>query len=150
MPAQPHPVPDTLGYLAGRWSVRRRLRDDASGGAGHFTGTAVFRQPADGRWLHEEDGVLEWNGVRNDARRTLRLDALPDGTAEVSFADGRPFHRLDLRTGTWHAHHPCGRDHYEGTFTVVSPAEWHLRWRVRGPAKDQLLSTVYRRVPTGT
>ncbi|WP_051831703.1 DUF6314 family protein [Streptomyces violens] len=140
-----HPVPDALAYLAGAWSVQRELYD--GGRTGSFTGRAEFRVgDGDDGWLHLEKGVVEWGGVTRDASRTLRMLALPDGTAEVLFGDGRPFHALDLRRGRWTAVHQCAADRYEGTFTVLSPDEWHLRWAVSGPAKDQLLSSVYRRV----
>ncbi|MBZ4318523.1 DUF6314 family protein [Streptomyces huiliensis] len=146
-PGAPHPVPDTLAYLAGRWTVDRVLRDLAGGLEGTFRGTAAFRPDAAGatRLLHVEDGELTWGGTTGRAGRTLLLDGRPDGTADVAFADGRPFHDLDLRTGHWAVRHPCGRDRYEGTFTVVSADEWRLAWRTTGPAKDHLQHTVYRR-----
>ncbi|GAA0465655.1 DUF6314 family protein [Streptomyces olivaceiscleroticus] len=141
-------VPDALAYLAGNWTVEREL--SAGGTTGHFTGRAEFRAgDADDGWLHVEEGVLEWGGARREAGRTLRMVPLPDGSAEVSFADGRPFHTLDLRHGRWTAVHQCAADRYEGTFTVVSPDEWHLRWEVHGPEKDQLLVSTYRRARTG-
>ncbi|GAB2826068.1 DUF6314 family protein [Streptomyces daliensis] len=140
-----HPVPDALAYLAGRWRVERELREETSGHSGRFTGTADFRATESGEWLHVEEGVLVWEGAAREAGRTLRVRPLADGTAEVAFGDGRPFHTLDLREGRWTAVHPCAADRYEGTFTVISPDEWRLRWRVRGPAKDQVLDSVYRR-----
>ncbi|MFI9025311.1 DUF6314 family protein [Streptomyces sp. NPDC053560] len=140
-------VPDALAYLAGNWSVERELY--AGEHVGHFSGRAEFRtDDADDGWLHVEEGVMEWDGAQRDASRTLRMTPLPDGSAEVSFADGRPFHTLDLRRGHWTAVHQCAADRYEGTFTVLSPDEWHLRWEVHGPAKDQLLVSVYRRATT--
>lgn len=146
--AAPVPAPDALAFLAGTWRVERELRDGDR--TGHFTGRAEFRPESDSNhaddWLHVEDGVMDWGEVSREAGRTLRMTPHADGTAEVFFADGRPFHTLDLRTGRWTAVHPCAADLYEGTFTVVSPDEWHLRWDVRGPAKDQLLDSVYTRV----
>ncbi|MEU7137649.1 DUF6314 family protein [Streptomyces sp. NPDC046261] len=148
--AAPHPVPDVVAYLSGRWTVDRTLLDLATGAQGTFHGTAEFRAAGDGaRVLHVEQGELTWNGSVNRAGRTLGLLPRPDGTAEVTFADGRPFHDLDLRTGRWTARHPCARDLYDGTFTVVSPDEWHLRWYATGPAKDQLHRSVYRRQAEG-
>ncbi|MBH1933269.1 hypothetical protein I5Q34_03020 [Streptomyces sp. AV19] len=146
--AAPHPVPDAVAYLTGRWAVERELLDLRTDSAGTFRGTARFeRAGAGGRVLHVEDGELRWGGTAVDAGRTLGLAPGPDGTAAVTFADGRPFHDLDLRTGRWTVRHPCAADRYDGTFTVVSPDEWHLRWRTTGPAKDHLLSSVYRRLP---
>ncbi|MEV4440362.1 DUF6314 family protein [Streptomyces sp. NPDC049577] len=141
-----HPVPDTLAYLAGRWTVTRALEDLSTGATGRFLGTADIQPSDDGaRALLVEDGELVWAATANRAGRTLRLLPRPDGTAEVTFADGRPFHDLDLRSGRWAVHHPCGRDRYEGVFTVVSPHEWRVRWRTVGPAKDHLQQSVYRR-----
>ncbi|MFH8408305.1 DUF6314 family protein [Streptomyces sp. NPDC018019] len=148
-PGGRHPVPDTAAYLAGRWSVDRTVLDVRTGTQGTFHGTAHFRpeDPDEGTaLLHAEEGELTWNGTTAPATRTLRLHPHPDGTATVTFADGRPFHDLDLRTGHWTTHHPCAADRYEGDFTVASPTEWHLCWKVTGPAKDQLLRSVYRRM----
>ncbi|MFE5868124.1 DUF6314 family protein [Streptomyces roseifaciens] len=143
---RPVPVPDAVAYLSGQWTVDRTLLDLDTGAEGAFHGTADFRPADDGASvLHVEDGELSWGGAVNRAGRTLRLVARPDGTAEVLFADGRPFHDLDLRTGHWTTLHPCGRDGYDGTFTVVSPDEWHVQWRTTGPAKDHLQRSVYRR-----
>lgn len=146
MTGDPYPVPDAVRFLAGSWSVERELYEGGSGRSGRFTGTADFHRAEDGGWLHAEEGVLEWGGEAREAERTLRLRPLADGTAEVSFADGRPFHTLDLRTGHWSAVHQCAADRYEGTFTVLSVHEWRLRWRVHGPHKDQVLDSVYRRL----
>ncbi|MGW7577499.1 DUF6314 family protein [Streptomyces sp. NPDC054765] len=134
-------------YLSGRWSIERTVCDLRTGAAGSFRGTAEFRPDATGEvLLHLEEGRLHWGGAVHPASRTLRLRPRPDGTAEVAFADGRPFHDLDLRTGRWSAVHPCAEDRYEGTFTVAGTDTWHLRWQVGGPAKDQLLSSEYRRL----
>lgn len=166
-----YPVADVAGYLSGCWSIERTVYDLRAGVQGSFRGTAGFRPDAaedcaaedgagedgsvDGRpgnavagpaLLHVEEGELMWGGgAAQPASRTLRLRPRPDGTAEVDFADGRYFHDLDLRSGRWTAVHPCAADRYEGTFTAVTADEWHLEWRVAGPAKDQLLRSVYRR-----
>jgi hypothetical protein len=140
-------VPDVAAYLSGRWSIERTVDDLHNGVEGSFRGTAEFRPDAKGEaLLHHEEGQLTWGGTVNPASRTLLLRPRPDGTAAVGFADGRPFHDLDLRTGRWTAVHPCAADRYEGTFTALGPDEWHLAWRVGGPAKDQLLCSVYRRL----
>ncbi|MEU8546141.1 DUF6314 family protein [Streptomyces roseoverticillatus] len=141
------PVPDAADYLMGQWTVERTLLDLGTGRSGSFRGTAVFRTADDGRVLHTEDGELRWDGTPGRAGRTLVLLPGPDGTCEVTFADGRFFHDLDLRTGAWAVRHPCAADSYEGAFAAVSRDEWHARWRTTGPAKDHLQRTVYRRRP---
>lgn len=153
-------VPDTLAYLLGTWAVERELVDRVVRVAGTFRGTATFLPvtvgsapvgaPGGGAPVavleHVERGELVWGGVAGAAERTLRVLAAGEGTARVTFADGRDFHDLDLRSGSWTAVHPCVADDYTGTFTVTSPDEWRTRWDVSGPAKDQTLTTVYRRV----
>ncbi|MFJ2738303.1 DUF6314 family protein [Streptomyces sp. NPDC087440] len=148
-PIRPYPVADAAAYLGGYWSVERVVRDLTGGVEGRFVGTADFRSTEEapgGALAHVEEGRLDWDGRTFPASRTLRLRPRDDGTAEVDFADGRPFHDLDLREGVWTTVHPCAADRYEGTFTVRSADEWHLEWRVTGPAKDQVLRSVYRRL----
>jgi hypothetical protein len=71
------PVPDVLTYLAGRWRVRRPVRDLASGDEGRFAGTTVLGPLDGGGLLHEECGTFVWQGVTRPAARTLRF--LPGG-----------------------------------------------------------------------
>ncbi|MFG2605338.1 DUF6314 family protein [Streptomyces sp. NPDC048514] len=144
------PVADVLAHLAGRWRVRRSVRDLANGDEGHFEGTTVFGPLEGGGLLHEESGVFTWQGVARPATRTLRFLPGPvPGTADVRFADGRPFHTLDLTAGHHVTDHPCAADLYRGEFTVRDAGHWHSVWRVRGPAKDLLLTTDYARGGTG-
>jgi hypothetical protein len=144
------PVPDVLTYLGGHWRMERTVRDLASGDLGRFTGTTVFGPleggDRGGGLLHQESGTFTWHGVARPAERTLRFLAGPDGTADVRFADGRPFHHLDLTAGRYTADHPCSADLYRGEFTVRDADHWRTVWRVRGPAKDLELTTDYARV----
>ena len=74
------------------------------------------------------------------------LRIVPDGAGWlVRFADGRPFHPLDLREGGCAVAHPCGEDRYEGEYRVAGPDELEVRWRLRGPAKDGRIASRYRR-----
>ncbi|MFB7494824.1 DUF6314 family protein [Streptomyces sp. NPDC056161] len=140
------PVPDVLAYLAGRWHVERTARDLAGGDEGRFAGSTVFSALPDGGLLHEESGTFTWRGVSRPAERTLRfLPGAAAGTADVRFADGRPFHDLDLGSGRHVADHPCAADLYRGEFTVRDHDHWRTVWRVGGPAKELLLVTDYRR-----
>ncbi|CAL9395045.1 hypothetical protein SUDANB108_01349 [Streptomyces sp. enrichment culture] len=139
------PVPDVLAYLAGRWRVTRSVRDLASGAEGEFTGSTLFDARETGGLLHLESGTFVWQGVARPAERTLRFLPGPGGTADVRFADGRPFHDLDLTSGRHVADHPCAADLYRGEFTVRDADHWRTVWRVRGPAKDLVLRTEYAR-----
>ncbi|MGJ5750310.1 hypothetical protein FB563_5394 [Streptomyces puniciscabiei] len=140
------PVVDVLAHLTGRWHVERGVRDLASGDEGHFSGTTVFTALRTGGLLHEESGAFTWQGVTRPATRTLRfLPGPAPGTADVRFADGRPFHELDLSAGRYVAEHPCAADLYRGEFTVQDSDRWRSVWQVGGPAKDLVLITDYVR-----
>jgi hypothetical protein len=146
------PVPEVLAYLAGSWRVQRSVRDRASGDEGRFDGITVFSAlkeggPGSEGLLPEESGTFVWLGVARPAERTLRfLPGPTPGTADVRFADGRPFHDLDLTSGRHIADHSCSADLYQGEFTVRDTHHWRTLWRVAGPAKDLLLATDYVRV----
>lgn len=75
-------------------------------------------------------------------RRTTYLGLL-DGSAWMTFEDGRPFH-------PWLPgavlEHRCGADLYVGRIDVAAGA-MRTTWRVTGPAKDQLLVTDLARRP---
>lgn len=130
-------------YLAGTWSLKRRL-EDAALGAGTFAGTATFTRGDDGlTW--EERGRLRLGHYDGPARRVLRVVAEAGGWA-VRFEDDRFFHSLDLRTGRCDVVHPCGADAYAGEYRVLGADALHVRWRVRGQAKDQLIDSRYRRL----
>ncbi|MDX3640861.1 DUF6314 family protein [Streptomyces sp. MB09-02B] len=140
------PVPDASAHLRGRWRVLRSVRDLASGAEGEFSGATVFSPLDDGGLLHRETGTFVWQGVPRPAERTLRfLPGAAPGAADVRFADGRPFHDLDLTTGRWRTDHPCAADLYRGEFEVYDEDRWRTTWRVGGPAKDLLLVTDYTR-----
>jgi hypothetical protein len=125
-----------IAYLAGRWTVQRRLTDLASGVEGRFEGIAEFA--ADGTWT--ETGWLRFGAYDGEARRVLRI---VDG--EVQFEDGRPFHPLDLTRGACAVEHLCGDDRYAGEYAVLGPDELHVVWFVTGPRKRQHIESVYRR-----
>ena len=140
------PVADVLAHLAGCWRVERVVQDLAGGAEGRFEGTTVFNALPGGGLLHTESGAFTWRGVTRPAERTLRfLPGAAPGTADVRFADGRPFHGLDLTSGHHIAEHPCAADLYRGEFTVRDADRWRTVWRVGGPAKDLVLTTDYTR-----
>ena len=130
------PQLDPIAYLAGRWTVRRRLTDLETGTEGDFDGVAEIG--ADGVWT--ETGRLRFGAYDGEARRVLRV---VDGGVE--FADGRPFHSLDLAAGVCAVEHLCGEDRYAGEYAVLGPDELRVVWFVTGPRKRQVIETVYRR-----
>jgi hypothetical protein len=135
-------VIDPADFLPGAWRVEREL-EDAGLGSGRFSGTAEFSPHGEGlRW--EEEGRMTIGAYDGPARRSLRVMRDKDGWA-VRFADGRPFHRLELRDGRASFTHPCGEDHYRGELVVTGPDAFAIEWTVRGPAKAQRLRARYER-----
>ena len=139
----------TADFLSGEWDLARRISDHRTGQVGTFRGTASYRPSAEsgsGRTLaYTESGELRLGGRRGPASRSLLVVDAGDGTADIRFADGREFYRLDLRSGTCAAEHPCRADLYNVTVTRLSPDCYAETWRVTGPAKDYELRTTYTR-----
>ncbi|MEU8703135.1 DUF6314 family protein [Streptomyces sp. NPDC048680] len=140
-------VADTLGYLAGRWRVERTVYDLSQDRCGTFRGTADFTREEPGVELrHVERGEFTWGGETRPASREHLFEPAGGGAAFVRFADGRPFHSLDLREGRYVADHPCAEDVYRGEFSVLATDCWRVVWTVRGPAKDLRLETLHHRI----
>jgi hypothetical protein len=135
-------VTDLGTYLPGTWRVERAL-EDATAGTGRFRGSATFTPAAGGiEWV--ETGHMTLGSYDGPARRRLRLVHDADGW-EVRFADGRPFHRLDLEGDRAGFDHPCGADRYRGELAVRGPDAFEIGWLVEGPAKAQRLTGRYVR-----
>jgi hypothetical protein len=129
-------------YLPGRWSVARRVQDAALG-SGSFTGTADFAPAGEGLdWA--EAGRLRLGAYDGPARRALRIVPEREGWM-VRFQDGRAFHPLALRREGFRVEHPCGADAYAGEYVVLGDDAFVVRWRVRGPGKDQRIESRYER-----
>ena len=140
----PGPEPAGLAaWLRGAWVVTRMI----NGGAGHFEGSARFAPdpaaPAVTIW--EEHGRLRFAGHEGPAARTLRIEAAGGGGWMVRFADDRPFHSLDLSSGSAEVTHHCGEDVYRGRYEIEDAERFTVTWRVTGPHKDDVIASVYDR-----
>jgi uncharacterized protein DUF6314 len=143
----------TLEFLRGSWRAERELADYRSGDRGSFRGIAVFAAATEagaddhcGLVSYREQGELRLGGHTGPASRSLLYQPGNEGSAEVLFADGRPFYVLDLRTGYWRAEHPCGADHYLVTVRVLGANCFTEQWRARGPWKDYEMTTTLARI----
>ena len=67
----------------------------------------------------------------------------------MRFADGRPFHRLELSSGTADIVHHCGDDHYRGRYRVLGTDWLSVIWRVTGPRKRYSLVTLHTKIVPG-
>ncbi len=141
----PYPIADLRAYLAGAWAVRRTLDDRRNGARGSFEGRATFMPGDENTLAYREEGRLALGGFETLAHQSY-LYAFPvPHRAEVRFADGRPFHALDLRDGQWSAEHLCAADLYRGRFRAEGPDRWSVLWTVTGPRKDQSLESLFTR-----
>lgn len=149
MPMQskaPLPVDDLAGFLDGDWRLVRRLESREPRRSGTAEGLASFR-PMEGGLDYLETMDVCFADYRGHATRGHRYRLVEPGRADVCFADGGFFHSLDLRRGRWRAEHVCGEDVYRGSFRVIGPQVWVVRWRVRGPRKNLRITSVYERQP---
>lgn len=131
----------TEAWFRGPWRVARIVADPAGRVTGSFAGTCRFTPDGEGLTCHE-DGTLRHAGGRYPAGRTTLWRFPGAGRIEVLFADGRPFHGFSVKDPA--AVHLCGPDRYAVSYEFHDRC-WLSRWLVRGPEKDYLMTTRYRR-----
>jgi hypothetical protein len=129
--------------LTGEWLITRVI----NGGAGRFHGRARIAADPESptTLLWHEHGRLRLGAHEGPAERTLRIEPATTGAWQVRFADGRPFHPLDLTSGSDEVTHLCGADTYRGHYEIQSPDCFTVTWRVTGPRKDDVIETRYER-----
>ena len=140
-------------YLLGSWSVERTLWDRSSGTRGTFAGVARFSPTDDdgGLDFHEE-GTVRWptpdgGAFTGPAGRNYILQPADSPDAmDMTFPDGRPFHRMSFRETASQDNHWCDPDTYRVTYALRGPDEFSYSWDVQGPRKDLLLESVLRRL----
>ena len=140
---------DLRGFLRGSWVFLRLLRDEATGGRGSFLGRADFTD-APGGLDFREAGWMVLGDYQGHAERRYRFRFTGPWRAEVGFADGRPFHALELRGGETTVEHLCGNDLYRGRYRLAGDYRWRLDWQITGPRKDLSLETCYQRFAEDT
>lgn len=132
----------TEGWFRGLWRMARIVTGPGGGVRATFAGTCRFEPDGEGL-VCREAGVLRHAGGRYPSGR-LTLWRFPGaGRVEVLFADGRPFHAFTAERPE--AVHLCGADRYAVAY-AFGEGVWFSRWRVRGPAKEYLMTTRNRRV----
>ncbi|MDA5093891.1 DUF6314 family protein [Aliiroseovarius sp. KMU-50] len=133
----------------GRWLISRRIEDAKAGSSGSFDGVASFSPDGEGGFCYEEVGELRLPAGPNgptamQATRRYLWKADPDGV-RVLFEDGRDFHRINLAQDTATGFHHCPPDDYEVSYNFSRWPNWRATWQVRGPRKDYMMITDYRR-----
>ncbi|MEL7155269.1 MAG: DUF6314 family protein [Actinomycetota bacterium] len=145
---------DLAALLTGWWDLDRTITH-GDGARAEVHGTATWSRAADrpDRLRYDEAGTLRLGSRQLASTRALLFDLGPPGLgpagADVSFADERPFYRLDLTTGRCAPIHLCGDDRYEGLIELLDGDRLVEQWVVRGPAKNYTsVATLTRRPAT--
>ena len=135
--------PSGVAAFAGRWILNRDIRH-VDGLTGRFEGVAEILPAGPGLYSYEERGTLTL-GLSEPLHATRRdLWRAAEGAIDISFGDGRPFHRVDLGGLRPETVHICPPDRYAVAYDFTAWPEWTATWRVEGPRKDYVLTSHYR------
>ncbi len=139
----------SLADFAGDWRLERQIADRRCGIEGRLEGAARFTPDAEGL-VYEETGRLFLGEAQPvEATRRLLWRACARGGIAVSFADGRPFHRIAGERLMPENTHVCAPDIYHVEYDFRTWPDWRAAWRVVGPHKDYRLVSHYSRAGAG-
>lgn len=144
--------------LPGTWMIDRRIIHKG-GDTASFLGVAWVDVSLvlDGQVVemrYREEGRLRLGEQEMTAERRLRFRRAGAAEIALGYEDGRALCAWDFakdgRGGSVVAEHFCAPDRYRARISVAPGDEaaamrWRLRWRVKGPAKDYLSNSRYRR-----
>lgn len=134
--------------LLGEWSLERDIP-----ARGRMKGRARFTLLDAETALYEESGELCLEGGQTfHSRQSYVYEKREDGFA-VRFADTRELFHVMRFTASGddlvaEARHLCVNDLYLSGYTVRADGSFEVRHQVRGPQKDYVIRTVYRRDET--
>ena len=140
----------TQGWFRGHWQMMRIIENVPEGVIGEFWGECAFAPDGaheSGGLTCREQGVLRFRGADYHSGRVSLWRFPGQGRIEVRYEDGRPFH--DFTAEEPEATHLCGEDDYRVSYEFGpegDTATWLSRWDVKGPAKDYVMTTRYRRL----
>jgi hypothetical protein len=136
--------------LAGRWQLLRKVDP-----GGRLSGHATFTEEGEDTYHYREEGELTLDR-HDDGLEATRdyIFHLEHATIAVYFGDGpdkgKLFHHLDFHGLTRaEADHQCGQDHYHSLYEFDFPEEFRITHTVKGPRKDYVSRSVYRREESG-
>jgi hypothetical protein len=132
--------------LLGRWSFVREIS-----GQGAMTGTATFEGVDANCAVYRESGELRLNGGERLRAQQRYVYAKEEDGFTVYFHDtGELFQRVLFTAGEGDgskgsASHLCKADVYDSEYCLRGDGSFLVRHAVRGPRKDYVIRTVYRR-----
>lgn len=135
-----------LNDFEGAWLFRRRITDPAGAETARAEGTLTFA-PGEGGLVAEERGTLSLPGAAPMQAERRTIWRAGDDVIETFFADGRPFHRIDLGADVSTDRHLCSPDLYDVAYDFRAFPFWTALWRVTGPRKDYVMRSAH--LPAG-
>ncbi len=134
------------GDFEGVWHLERIIADvGARRIVGRFRGQATFAPRGRESLDYEENGQLRLSQGGSCAATRRYFWHFEGPILRVEFDDGRPFWQVALSGGLG-SPHLCGSDLYEARLTLGNWPRWRLAWRVRGPRKDLVIASAFRRM----
>lgn len=135
----------TADDFVGEWRLEREIADRHAIQSGTMVGQAVFLLSAPERLDYAETGILQLaQGPALTAQRRYFWQ-FGAGGVQVFFQDGRPFHDFIPHGHATGTDHPCGEDYYTVRYDFTAWPLWTAVWTVKGPRKDYVSTSVYRR-----
>ena len=133
-----------LTDFLGLWHIDRVTTDYLGGADGVFVAQAEILIHEPGA-IYTETGELTLANAAPMRATRQYLWQQTGGLITVDFADGRPFHTFDPMAAAPSAEHDCPPDTYCVEYDFADWPRWQSRWRVRGPRKDYLMVSNFRR-----
>ena len=133
--------------LEGKWIFNR-----STNGFGDMTGSASFLPlPNDfSTFSYRETGIFVTPQGMDTPFYREYLYCLNKRVIEVYFSIHQKkqglFHTLTFSSHTAMAIHPCRDDIYTATYTFLDDSTFMLRYDVKGPAKDIIIETVFKKL----
>ncbi|WP_213805836.1 DUF6314 family protein [Granulicella sp. dw_53] len=134
-----------LERLLGRWAFEREIS-----GHGSMVGFAVFEVDGNRVAYRESGEVKLLDGQRVRGEQKYLYESMQNGFAVYFHDTGLLFHQVGLTAGedgVWqgNAHHDCKDDVYDSEYVFGRDGTFEVQHQVRGPKKDYVIKTVYRR-----
>lgn len=135
-----------LEAFEGAWDVRKTVEDLAAGQVWQFAGQVRFDRDDDGL-RYVETGQLTREGLPAMTATREYLWRQTGAGIAVFFDDGRPFHTVTApdKAGSAADVHFCDPDTYKVLYEFSDWPVWQSTWVVRGPRKDYVMRSYYRR-----
>lgn len=127
--------------LAGNWNFCRYKNDDKIA-----TGSACFNEITERELHYKEEGKLTVT-TSLDFYKEYRY-CLVNGAVKVFFISQNKkklFYNLNVLARNITAQYKCGNDIYKASYELNFPNQIQISYAVKGPLKDYLLTTIYKR-----